>query len=68
MNKPMIADRQPDAGKPTVRDEGGLAETCTTTWAKWAPNAATPKQLSLGLVLDCISTRRPADGLGGGAP
>jgi hypothetical protein len=23
MNKPVIADRQPDSGKPTVRDERG---------------------------------------------
>ena len=51
MNEPMITDRQPDSGNPTVRGERGLAETWAMVWAKRARNAETLKQPSLGLML-----------------
>ena len=51
MNEPMITDRQPDSGNPTVRDERGLAETWAMAWAKRARKAETLKQPSLSLML-----------------
>ena len=51
MNEPMITGRQPDSGKPTVRDERGLAETWAMAGDTRARTAETPKQPSLSLRL-----------------
>ena len=47
----MITGRQPDSGKPTVRDGGGLAETWAMARVKRARKAETLKQPSLSLML-----------------